>query len=220
MPEKRGHSLLEALLGVVAVRKTFAEAYARLKRQLGWLVTLDQLLTLPDPFHPSPALAEEVRRKVQAYLDELNRMNLDETDRTVVQHIIHTFHNRWWGLFACYEVEGLPRTNNDLEIFLRHLKTGQRRITGRKAVNDFILRYGSYAAFVDLAESHEQLFARLCQVSDDAFLKERAALRLVEARLKLQCRFHHDRDNLLSELEQRWGEAIMASHPADGSQNL
>jgi len=220
MPEKRGHSLLEALLGVVAVHKTFAGIYARLKRQLGWLVRLDQLLALPVPFHPSPALAEEIRRQVQAYLDELNQMHLDETDRTVVQHIIQTFHNRWWGLFACYQVEGLPRTNNDLEIFLRHLKTGQRRITGRKAVNDFIVRYGSYAAFVDLAESHEQLFARLRQVSDEAFLKERAALRLVEARIQMQCRFHHDRADLLSELEQRWEEAITASYPADGSRNL
>jgi hypothetical protein len=37
----------------------------------------------------------------------------------------------------------------------------QRRITGRKNVHDFILRYGSFAAFVDYAEGEEELFKRL-----------------------------------------------------------
>jgi len=103
---------------------------------------------------------------------------------------------------------------------LRHLKTGQRRITGRKAVHDFILRYGRYAAFVDYAEGQEQLYGRLCQVSDDAFLKERAALHTAEARLKLQRRFLHDRETLLCELEQRWAAAILSSSPANDSRNL
>jgi hypothetical protein len=204
----------------LAVRQPFAEIYSRLARQLGWLTELEDLLDVPEPFQPSPKLADQVRRKVKTYLNKLKRMNLDGTDRAVVQHITETFHNRWWGLFACYKVEGLSRTNNDLEIFLRYLKTGQRRITGRKAVNDFIQRYGSYAAFVDLTETQEQLLTRLCQVSYEAFAKERAALRVVESRLRLQHRFQHDRETLLRELEQRWEEAIRASRPADGGQDL
>jgi hypothetical protein len=173
-------------------------------------VDLEHLLALPDPFQPSTELADRVRRDVKTYLDELERKDLDEEDRSVAQHLIQTFRNRWWGLFACYQVEGLPRTNNDLETFLRHLKTNQRRITGRKAVHDFILRYGKYAAFVDFAESQEQLLARLCQVSDEAFVKEREALRATEARLQLQHRFQHNRETLFRELEQRWEEAVNA----------
>jgi len=157
---------------------------------------------------------------VQAYLDELNWIRLDEADRAVADHIIQTFRHRWWGLFACYQVEGLPRTNNDLETFLRRLKTGQRRITGRKAVHDFILRYGRYAAFVDLAESPEELLARLRQVTNDAFMKERAVLRMIESRLQLQHRFQHDREALLRELEQRWEEAIRAAGSAGSGENL
>jgi hypothetical protein len=214
--EKGGHPLLQGLLGVVAVHRPFADIYTRLKRQRGWLVDLEHLLALPDSFQPSTELADRVRRDVKTYLDELERQDLDEEDRSVAQHLIQTFRNRWWGLFACYQVEGLPRTNNDLETFLRHLKTNQRRITGRKAVHDFILRYGKYAAFVDLAESQEQLLARLCQVSDEAFVKEREALRATEARLQLQHRFQHDRETLFRELERRWEEAVNACRQTKG----
>jgi len=207
---KRGHPLLKRLVEITSVRQAFASTQARIKRQWGWLIDLEHLLDLPDPFYPSLETADAVRRDVKAYLDKLGQMVLDETDLAVAQHIIQTFHNRWWGLFTCYQVPGLPRTNNDLETFLRDLKTGQRRITGRKAVHDFILRYGRYAAFVDYAESQEELFARLCQVSDDAFAKECVALRLVEAQLQLRHRFQHHRETLLCELEQRWEKAVHA----------
>jgi hypothetical protein len=184
------------------------------------LITLEERLALPEPFQPSPETAAQVRQAVQAYLDELKQMNLDEADQAVVEHIIQTFCHRWWGLFACYQVVGLPRTNNDLETFLRRLKTGQRRITGRKAVHDFILRYGRYAAFVDWTESQEELLMRLRQVKDDAFVKERAALQMIESRLRLQHRFQHDREALLRELEERWKEAIRAAESAGSSENL
>jgi hypothetical protein len=157
---------------------------------------------------------------VKVYLGELEQQKMDEEDRAVAQHLIQTFRNRWWGLFACYQVAGLPRTNNDLETFLRRLKTNQRRITGRKAVHDFILRYGKYAAFVDFTESQEQLLARLGQVPDEAFVKERAALRAAEARLQLQHRFQHHREPLFCELERRWEVAVSAHRPTESGRDL
>jgi hypothetical protein len=38
----------------------------------------------------------------------------------------------WPGLFRCYEVEGLPRTNNDLEQFFGSYRYHERRCSGRK----------------------------------------------------------------------------------------
>jgi len=77
----------------------------------------------------------------------------DEEDQRVAAHINKTFRERWWGLFKCYDVEGLPRTNNELERYMRRIKSGHRRILGRKNVHAFILRYGRYAACVDYQES-------------------------------------------------------------------
>ena len=38
----------------------------------------------------------------------------------------------WPGLFRCYEVDGLPRTNNDLEQFFGSYRYHERRCSGRK----------------------------------------------------------------------------------------
>jgi hypothetical protein len=38
----------------------------------------------------------------------------------------------WAGLFRCYEVEALPRTNNDLEQFFGSYRYHERRASGRK----------------------------------------------------------------------------------------
>jgi len=38
----------------------------------------------------------------------------------------------WPGLFRCYEVEGLPRTNNDLEQLFGSYRNHERRCSGRK----------------------------------------------------------------------------------------
>jgi hypothetical protein len=187
---------------------------------LEWLGELEKRLDWPEDFHPSAHTAEQVRQDVQDYLDQLDTLDLDETDRQVAQHIQQTFRNRWWGLFTCYQVADLPRTNNDLETFMGHLKTRQRRITGRKAAHDFVLRYGPYAAFVDEDESHRQLLTRLQQGPEEAFVKERAALQVVEARLQWQHRFHYHREALLRQLEQRWEEALKASNPGDSSRDL
>jgi hypothetical protein len=98
----------------------------------------------------------------------------------------------------------LPRTNNELETFLRQLKTRQRRITGRRNVHDFIVRYGRFAAFLDLTESQEALLARLRQVSQDDFLRERDRLGTIQERAEKRYRFRHKQAVFLEALEAQW----------------
>jgi hypothetical protein len=40
----------------------------------------------------------------------------------------------------------LPKTNNDLEVFIGQLKKSRRRVTGRKDTTQFILREGRAVA--------------------------------------------------------------------------
>lgn len=112
------------------------------------------------------------------------------------------------GLFTCYDVDGLPRTNNDLETYLRRVKTGQRRISGRKNVHEFIIRYGRYVTCVEHQESLDQLLIRLQRVSHGDFLCERQALDTALLREQKRHRFRHHRDVYLRELEQRWTAAV------------
>src|SRR5262249_36060364 len=46
------------------------------------------------------------------------------------------------GLYHCYDVPGLPRTDNGLEQFSRRVKSERRRITGRKRADAFAVRVG------------------------------------------------------------------------------
>jgi len=91
------------------------------------------------------------------------------------------------------------------------MKHHQRRITGRKSVHEFILRYGPFAAFVDYAESSNDLLARLRQVKPEDFKRARQVLRKVETRLKKLYRFRHHPDEYYRDLETRWGKAITSS---------
>jgi hypothetical protein len=111
-------------------------------------------------------------------------------------------------LFKCYDVAGLPATNNGLEAFLGRLKSGQRRVTGRKSVNNFVLRYGAYAAFVDLSESKADLLARLRLVDRAAYQRERQQLQAILGEARCRHRFRHNREAALQELEVQWAVAV------------
>src|SRR5262249_7927353 len=47
-------------------------------------------------------------------------------------HFLKVTRSYWPGLFRCYEVAGLPRTNNDLEQFFGSYRYHERRCSGRK----------------------------------------------------------------------------------------
>jgi len=49
-----------------------------------------------------------------------------------VAHFLKVTRSYWPGLFRCYEVEDLPRTNNDLEQFFGSYRYHERRCSGRK----------------------------------------------------------------------------------------
>ena len=129
-----------------------------------------------------------------------------------MDHIHKIFRSFWWGLFTCYDVEGLPRTNNELERFIRQIKMGYRRVSGRKNVHDFVIRYGSYVALIDPAESLDELLARMTEVDQEEFLKERKQLNLTLLEEAKIIRFQCHREKYLAELEARWDAAVASTH--------
>ena len=47
-------------------------------------------------------------------------------------HFLKVTRSYWAGLFGCYEVAGLPRTNNELEQLFGSYRYHERRCSGRK----------------------------------------------------------------------------------------
>jgi hypothetical protein len=193
----------------------------RLERQRGWLIDLQRLLQPAPDQAVAPPRGQNIETQVDRYLVKLSENKLlDETDQTVAQHLVTTFRNRWWGLFVCYDVPGLPATNNDLEGFFGRLKTNQRRITGRKSVNSFVLRYGAYATLVNLSESKADLLVRLRQVDRAVYQCERQQLQLVLAERQDYHRFCHHLDRVVQALETEWQAAVEAATRSLEAENL
>jgi hypothetical protein len=204
------------LLKIASLHQLYADRVTRLRPQQGWLIDLQRLLK-PSQEGEVSTTSQQIETKVDRYLVKLAQQDLDEIDRPVAEHIITTFRNRWWGLFVCYDVSDLPPTNNDLESFFGRLKTNQRRITGRKSVNGFVLRYGAYAAFVDLAETKTDLLARLRHVDQAVYRQERQQLQRILLQRQDYHRFCHNLDTVVKELEAEWQVAVeTATRSADG----
>jgi hypothetical protein len=199
------------LIKIADCRLPFADQVAQLRRQRQWLIDLEHLLDPSKQLNQPLLTSQSVAQAVDHYLTKLLAQvmaDTDEEDQRVAAHINDTFRNRWWGLFTCYNVEDLPRTNNDLERYMRRIKTGQRRVSGRKNVHDFLIRYGCYAACVDYRESVDELLARLRGVSHDDFLRERQALDGALLREQKRHRFRHHQADYFRELEERWAAAV------------
>lgn len=202
---------MDALLQITTLRQTYTSEYERLTRQRAWVIELARLLD-PERARRYHRTAREVKRRVNEWLRRLKKQTAaDERDAQVVAHITKTVRNRWWGLFTCFRVPQLPATNNGHELFFNHFKQRQRRVTGRKSVEAFVLRYGPYAAYLDLRESLVDLLARLPQVDTHAFAQARREIRNHQTQLHQPYRFRRDPPRYLKELETRWGNAIQVS---------
>ncbi len=60
-----------------------------------------------------------------------------------ITHFLKVTDSYWPGLFHCYDVPDLPRTNNDLEQLFGSTRHHERRCTGRKAASPSMVLRGS-----------------------------------------------------------------------------
>jgi hypothetical protein len=198
-------------LDITALRDRYRPQYDQLQYQRNWIIELDRQFECSDQ-HNRPRTARAVKHAVTEFLERLAQEAEEQPHHAaVIAHITKAVRHRWWGLFTCYRISNVPSSNNDLETFFRDLKHHQRRITGRKSVREFILRYGPFAAFIDYAESFDDLLIRLRQVRHEDFVVTRHTLRKVETRLKKLYRFRHHPDQYYRDLETRWEMAISGS---------
>lgn len=75
-------------------------------------------------------------------------------------------------MFTCYDHPLIPRTNNDLELFIKGIKRKHRRITGLRRWNRYILRHGELIVFVGNAINDPHVLSRLLSVSYEDYREE------------------------------------------------
>ncbi len=108
------------------------------------------------------------------------------------------------GLFQCYQVKDLPRTNNDLEQYFGTARHVERRATGRKRASPTLVVRGSVRV-VAAGASRLVVFSaadlRLTNITAWRVLRQRLDYRH-ECR-RVQLRFRRDPQTYLAVLEQR-----------------
>lgn len=105
------------------------------------------------------------------------------------------------GLFWCYDVPGVPRTNNAVEQFFGAVRYHRRRATGRKQGGPGFVVRG--AARVIAAAAHPLTAADLAEVEPTAWAELRTDLDRRRDRRRDHRRFRQDPEGYLRELEAR-----------------
>jgi hypothetical protein len=90
--------------------------------------------------------AEAVTERYQAWLAQLEQESQQPAHsaplRAAARHFLKVSRSYAPGLFHCYRIEGLPRTNNDLEHTFGSLRYHERRSSGRKVGSPSLVLQG------------------------------------------------------------------------------
>jgi hypothetical protein len=176
-----------------------------------WLVEIARRLDPDGAGQTEQRLSgSEVREKVEAYLEQIAaRLASDGVPEWLhqpVEHLRAVLLRLGADLYHCYDVEGLPRTDNDLERFYRRVKASERRTTGHRRSDRFVVRVGGFAVYAISASgmTPSELEQQLAGVPAAKWQAERETLRANKERQVKMRRFRLHREAYLADLEARW----------------
>jgi len=118
----------------------------------------------------------------------------------------------WPGLFYCYDVPDLPRTNNDLEQYFGAARHLERRATGRKSASPALVVRGAVRVVALLATRQHPLSADELRPRDIAAWKDlRERIDARHATRRAQARFRRDPHAYLTALEDTLLKPVLPS---------
>ncbi len=84
-----------------------------------------------------------VESAYQALLEDVLKANSTVAVAAWAVHFYKVTQSYWRGLFHCYDLPEVPRTNNDLEQYFGRARHHERRATGRKRPTSALVVRGS-----------------------------------------------------------------------------
>jgi hypothetical protein len=151
------------------------------------------------------APGSEVRRRMEDLLTEMrDEQATVGTLQPAVAHFLKVSASYWPGLFHCYDVDGLPRTNNAQEQYFGSARYHQRRASGRIHASAATVVRGSVRVLAATA-SRLHLFGEydLRHPDLDRWTSLRRSLELRQEARRQQGRFRKDPVASLTTLEAR-----------------
>jgi hypothetical protein len=180
----------------------FATEHQELQQGATWVRDIDCILTPPDEYSTTGA---QVAQHLRTYLDHLFTLpDLPPRLDAFRHHLNKVSVSYWPGLFHCYDVEGLPRTNNDLESHFRDTQRRLLRTTGQKGQTRRTLQRTGAWELLPRPPTEARCLAALRQVPADQLAEEQHRLRQHRERFRLHTRSIRRVNVQFDQLRKQW----------------
>jgi len=194
--------LAQLYQGLQAALTPLAETYHALHQGAAWLRDIAYIL---EPCPTQPMSAAQVAGQLRSYLDTVRQWpDVTPTVSEFGRHLDKVSQSYWPGLFHCYDVPGLPRTNNALESHFRDTRRRLLRTTGQKGLTQRTLqRQGSWE-LLPRPPTEAQLLDAVCQTPPAELAQERQRFAKHRQRFRLQSRSLRQTQAQFNQLRQQW----------------
>jgi hypothetical protein len=119
-----------------------------------------------------------------------------------IAHFRTVTKSYWLGLFQCYQVPDLPRTNNDLEHFFGSARHHERRVSGRKVATPSLVIRGAVRLVAAVVTRQQPLSApQLRPTHSTRWWQLRTELNQRHEARRAQLRFRRDPTAYLAQVE-------------------
>jgi len=223
---------LKRLKEIIEKREIWREKVEQLKRMMQWVIDAENILNCSwvevpegmksdqEKLQKKLSTNQEVALRFDPFLAELRHKyaigEMSQTECKCLEEFLRVLTNLRPHLIQCYDLDVFPRTNNDMEGFIRKTKARYRRISGRKNWNAYLLRHGRNAPFYDWWDANPERwksFEKLVQKIDHQKWKEvKSATSTAQSEQLKRFRFLHYRERFLSTLEEQWAAAAETAH--------
>ena len=183
-----------------------ASLWPPIERAFGWVHQAAHILNNDDS-HSSA----QVRQQFSGLLGAMSRWRASAGDlAAAVEHFMTVSRSYWPGLFHCYAVADLPRTNNDLEHLFGSFRYHERRASGRKVASPSLVVRGS-ARLIAAVATRQRAFSAddLAQCDVQDWRSFRASLDKRRQSRVCQRHFRQDSAAYLVSLESRLVKLIL-----------
>jgi hypothetical protein len=201
-------ALLTLQQGLQSTLQALQATYSLLCEAAEWLKKIADLL---EPDGKPARSGQQVHQQLFTLLHEIQATRTsDPFLRRAYDHILKTTFSYAPGLFHCYDIPDLPRTNNDRESEFRDLNRRLLRTTGQKGLSRRILQRQGAWELIPQPASLQATIQAFSHVAPQDFRLEHQRMLQHRHRFRLHTRSEKQSQAQLQRLEQRW--AALPAH--------
>jgi hypothetical protein len=193
--------LAQLVQGLQSALSPWELTFQEMQQGAAWLHDIAYIL---EPTASSRS-AEQVASQLRSYLDTVRfRPDLPPSVQHFGAHLDKVSRSYWPGLFHCYDLPHLPRTNNELESRFRDTSRRLLRTTGQKGLTQRTLQRQGAWELLPCPSTEAELLDALPQTASEELAQERQRFAEHRRRFAMQSRSRRQTQAQFVQLRRRW----------------